>query len=48
MKTTHDEAGMIIQQVADAKAKEVLVAVNNTDIAIFVGFTSVDKVVFQL
>ena len=49
MKTTRDEAAnMIVQQVADVKAKEVLAVVYNTDMSVFVGFTSVDNVEFQL
>ena len=49
MKTTRDEAAnMIVQQVADVKAKEVFAVVYNTDMSVFVGFTSVDKVAFQL
>ena len=49
MTTTQNKAAnMIVQQVADVKAKEVLAVVYNTDISVFVGFTSVDKVAFRI
>ena len=50
MNTTQEEADtMIVQQVAEVKAKQVLVVADGTDIfVLLLKFTYVAKVIFQL